>query len=351
MRNRVIDLYSDTKTKPSAGMRKAMAEAEVGDEQKFEDPTVETLRQKVCALLGKEDAVFLPSGTMCNQIAIRVHCAPGDEIICHRSSHIINSEAGGTSANSGVMIRPIDTPDGTFTAEEAEACVRDAGNRYQPRSKLIEIEQTANLVGGKIWPLETLEAIGAMAKRRNLKMHMDGARLMNAVVATGIPAAKYSAPFDSVWIDFTKGLGAPVGAMLAGPKDFIKEAWRWKQGMGGSMRQSGIVAAGALYALENNVKRLADDHENAQHLAKGLSQIDGLKLAPADYPTNIVFFEIEKNGWTAPKLAAALKAKGVEIGAFGAQRVRVLTHLDVSRADIDTALGTIRDTLAGAPPA
>ncbi|QQS11718.1 MAG: threonine aldolase family protein [Rhodospirillales bacterium] len=346
MQNQFIDLYSDTKTKPTPGMRKAMYEAEVGDEQKFEDPTVNRLRERVCDLLGKEDAVFLPSGTMCNQIAIRVHCRPGEEIICDRSAHIIRSEGGGPGANAGVMFHPLEGPQGVFTAAMAEAAVKDPNNRYMPRTRLIEIEQTANLGGGALWPLDGIEAVGAVARKHGLKLHMDGARLPNACAKSGVKAAAYAAPCDTLWIDFTKGLGAPVGAILAGSKDFIHEAWRVKQQLGGSMRQSGIVAAAGLYALENHWDRLSEDHDNANRLARGLAEIPGIEIDPDALPTNLVFFELRKPGWTAPRLMQAMKAENVGIGAFSATTVRVVTHLDVSRDDIDTALAAFRRVLA-----
>ena len=346
MTNRFIDLYSDTKTRPTPGMRKAMAEAEVGDEQKFEDPTVNRLRERVCALLGKEDAVFLPSGTMCNQIAIRVHCRPGEEIICDRTAHIITSEGGGPGANAGVMFHPLDGPNGIFSAAMANAAVKDPDNRYSPRSRLIEIEQTSNRGGGSLWPLESIREVAAVARTHGLKLHMDGARLPNACAASGVKAADYAAPCDTLWIDFTKGLGAPVGAILAGPKDFIHEAWRVKQQLGGSMRQSGIIAAAGLYAIEHHWDRLAEDHANARRLAEGLAEIPGVSIDPDALPTNLVFFEIDRPGWTAPRLMAAMKEQGVGIGAFSPTTVRVVTHLDVTREDIDAALLAFKRVLA-----
>jgi threonine aldolase len=346
MSNRFIDLYSDTKTKPTPAMRKAMAEAEVGDEQKFEDPTVNRLREKVCTLLGKEDAVFLPSGTMANQIAIRVHCRPGEEIICDRTAHIITSEGGGPGANSGVMFHPLDGPNGIYTAEMAEAAIKDPNNRYSPLSRLLEIEQTSNKGGGSLWPLESIQAVGEVAKRRGLKLHMDGARLPNACVKSGIKASAYAAPCDTLWLDFTKGLGAPVGAVLAGSKEFIHAAWRVKQQLGGSMRQSGIIAAAGLYALDHHWDRLAEDHANARKLSEGLANIKGIEIDPDAMPTNLVFFDVTKPGWTAPKLMAAMKEHGVGIGAFGPKTVRVVTHLDVTSDDIDSALATFNKVLA-----
>ena len=345
MQNRFIDLYSDTKTKPSPGMRKAMADAEVGDEQKLEDPTVNRLRERVCELLGKDDAVFLPSGTMCNQIALRVHCRPGEEVICDRTAHIINSEGGGTSAHAGVMVRALEGPAGNFDGAMVEAAVRDPNSRYNPRSRLVVIEQTSNGGGGTVWPLATIQEVAAVARRHNLSLHMDGARLPNAWIASNLTPAAFAAPFDSLWIDFSKGLGAPVGGVLAGSRDFIREAWRFKQMMGGSLRQSGILTAAALYALDNNVERLREDHLNARRLAEGLAATPGIKLDLDRVQTNIIYFELTKPGWTAPKFVDACKARDVALGAFGAKRIRVVTHLDVNRADIDNAVKIIGEVL------
>ncbi|HZQ02196.1 MAG TPA: threonine aldolase family protein [Reyranella sp.] len=346
MQNRFIDLYSDTKTKPSPGMRKAMAEAEVGDEQKYEDPTVNRLRDKICEILGKEDAVFMPSGTMCNQAAIRVHCRLGDEVIADKTAHIINAESGGTAANSGVMIRMLDGPNGVFTAEQVQAALRDPNNRNAPRSRLVSVENTSNGGFGTVWPLATLQGVAKVAHGAGLAVHMDGARLCNAAVKSGTKAKDYAACVDSLWLDYTKGLGAPVGASLAGSREFVKEAWRQKQMLGGSMRQSGVIAAAALYALEHNWDRLAEDHDNAHHLASGIANIKGLECEVEKMQTNLVFFEVRKPGWTAPKLVQACKERGLGIGASSATRIRAVTHLDVNRADIDAALKVISDVLA-----
>ena len=346
MQNRFIDLYSDTKTKPSAGMRKAMADAEVGDEQKMEDPTVNRLRERICELLGKEDAVFLPSGTMANQIAIRVHCRPGDEVITDKTAHIITSEGGGPAANASVMIRPLDGPKGVFTGEQVKAALRDPNSRYVARQRLVSIENTSNGGFGTVWPLATMQGVTKVARDAGLSLHMDGARLANACVKSGTEARDYAACVDSLWLDYTKGLGAPVGATLAGSKDFIKESWRHKQMMGGSMRQSGVIAAAALYALDHNWDRLAEDHDNARYLSEGIANIKGLEIDVPRMETNLVFFEVTKPGWTAAKLVDACKERGVGIGANTATRIRAVTHLDVNRADIDAALKVIGDALA-----
>src|SRR6478736_2086021 len=273
----LVNLYSDTQTRPSSAMRKAMAEAEVGDEQRFEDPQVTALCARVADLLGFEAAVFLPSGTMCNEIAFRLHIRPGgDEAILHRTSHPIIAEAGGPAAFAGAMMNPLDTPLGMFTGDDVRAALRPPGDRYSPRSRLVSVEQTTNMAGGRVWPLSQLREVVSVAQDAGLRLHMDGARLMNAVVASGVAASEMTAGFDTAWLDFTKGLGAPLGACLAGSAVLIDEAWRYKQMIGGAMRQAGILAAGALYALDHHVDRLADDHENARALAAGLSDVDGV---------------------------------------------------------------------------
>ncbi len=337
-----VDLFSDTQTRPTAAMRRAIAEAEVGDEQRFEDPTVRALEERVAALLGKEAAVFLPSGTMCNEIAFRVHLRPGgDEVLLDRTSHPVNFEAGGPAAISGAMIRALDGEGGIFAAEQLERVIRPPGDRYMPRSRLVSVEQTTNLGGGRIWPLETLRAVIAVARAHDLRAHMDGARLLNAVVASGVSAQDLAAGFDTAWIDFTKGLGAPVGACLAGSSELIEEAWRYKQMMGGAMRQSGVLAAAGLYALDHHVERLAEDHENARLLAEGIAQLDGVTIDLETVETNIVICEVSD----APALAGALERHGVRVGAIGETRLRMVTHLDVDRAGVERAVEAFPEAL------
>lgn len=342
----MIDLFSDTRTQPSAGMRHFMAEAEVGDEQADLDPTVTELCERVADLLGKEQAVYLPSGTMCNEIAYRVHCRPGDEIILDRTAHGIIAEAGGPAALALAMLYPLDGKHGQFTPEQVERAIR-SGSRYEPRSRLISIEQTSNWGGGSIWPLEGIKAIGGLAGAHSLAMHMDGARLMNAVAGSGVEAKAYAEPFDSLWLDFSKGLGAPVGAVLAGSAEFIHQAWRLKQQMGGAMRQAGIIAAACLYALDHNVERLHDDHENAKRLAVGLADMEGIRLDPDLVETNIIFFDLEPTAPTARSIAAKLLEKGVRIGAMGERRMRAVTHLDIDVTAIDSALAAMAEALRG----
>lgn len=336
----MIDLYSDTRTQPTADMRHAMANAEVGDEQADLDPTVTALCERVADMLGKEQAVYLPSGTMCNEIAYRVHCRPGDEIILDRTAHGIIAEAGGPAALALAMLYPLDGERGRFTPEQVKSAIR-SGSRHEPRSRLVSIEQTSNWGGGSVWPLEIIREIGDLASQEGLAMHMDGARLMNAVIASGVEAEAYAKPFDSLWIDFSKGLGAPVGAVLAGTKDFIHEAWRLKQQMGGAMRQAGIIAAGCLYALDHHIDRLAEDHANATHLAEGLAELPGIELDPSLIETNIVFFDLSPSAPSASTLAARLVERGVRIGAMGERRMRAVTHLDIEHAAIDQTLAVM----------
>jgi threonine aldolase len=332
----LIDFASDTKTRPTPGMRAAMAAAEVGDERANEDPTVNRLNARCAALLGKEDAVFLPSGTMANEIALAVHCRPGEEVICDATSHIIGFEGGGPGALAGVMIHPLPGRRGIFTAEQLQSALRP-DRPYAPRQRLVVVEQTSNLGGGAVWPLPILEAVAEVARGAGLSVHMDGARLMNARVASGIAASAYARPFDSVWIDFSKGLGAPGGAVLAGTRAFCAEAFRLKLRWGGAMRQSGVIAAACEYALDHQVERLAEDHANARRLADGLARLEGLAIDPAEVETNLVYFDVT-GGRSAAAFTAALLAEGVRMTEMGATRVRAVTHLDVDTSMIDRAI-------------
>jgi threonine aldolase len=337
-----VNLFSDTQTRPTDVMRRAMARAEVGDEQRFDDPTVNDLQERVAALLGKEAALFLPSGTMCNAIGFRLHVRPGgDEVILDRTAHPVQFEAGGPAALAGAMLNALDGEGGIFTAAQVEAAMRPPGDRYGPRSRLVSVEQTTNIGGGRVWPLETIEAVLSVASRHGLRSHLDGARLMNAVVASGVPAAAHARGFDTAWIDFTKGLGAPVGAVLAGSRDLIDEAWRYKQMMGGAMRQAGVIAAAALHALDHHVERLADDHANARRLAAGLAEIGGVRIDAERVETNIVVFDVHD----AFGVCGRLWELGVQVAPFGPGRLRAVTHLDVDAADIDQALAAFRQVL------
>jgi threonine aldolase len=333
-----VNLLSDTQTKPTPAMREAMARAEVGDEQVGDDPTTNELNARVADLLGKEAAVFMPSGTMCNVTATLVHCRPGDEILAHETAHIIAREGGAHAALGGFQIVPLRGADGQFSPDALRAALHPR-TRYQAPQTLASVEQTANIGGGTIWKKAALDEVAKIAKSAGMATHMDGARLMNATVATGISARDMTAGWDSAWIDFSKGLGAPIGGVIAGTRAFIDEVWRWKQRLGGSMRQSGICAAACLYALDHNVDRLADDHANARALARGLSQISGIEVQAPE--TNLVFFKPDGAGVSGDKMVAELHKRGVMLAMMDG-RIRACTHLDVTAAMIDEALGHIR---------
>ena len=337
-----INLYSDTQTRPTAAMKDAMMRAEVGDEQHGDDPTVHALCDRMAALMGKEAAIFLPSGTMCNVVAILTHCGKGDEVVAHETAHILGSEGGAHAAFTGVQIMGLKGARGMFSADDLRAAIRPK-TRYTPPQRLLEVEQTANIGGGTVWPLATLNALADIAHGEGWSTHMDGARLMNACVAAGVAPTDMVAGYDSVWLDFTKGLGAPLGAVLCGSSQFIGAAWRWKQRLGGSMRQAGICAAACLYALDHNVDRLADDHANAKALARGLAQIPGFVVEQPD--TNLVFFDVKGAGIDVPTLQHRLALRGVSVSGLGG-RVRACTHLDVTAPMIEEAVGLIRDAVA-----
>ena len=343
----MIDLYSDTITRPTPEMRRFMCEAEVGDEQKGEDPTVNLLQEMVAELLGKEAAVFLPSGTMCNEIALKVHTRPGDEVLADRTSHVIHFEGGGPGLLAGVLVSALDGERGVFTGAQVRAATHPR-SRYAPPTRLVSLENTSNLGGGRVWPLAGVQEVSRAARDLGLAVHMDGARLLNAVVASGTPARAYAAAVDSIWIDFSKGLGAPVGACLAGTRAFVEEAWRYKQAIGGAMRQAGIIAAGGVYALRHHVDRLAEDHDNAAALARGIAGLRGIALDPAHVETNIVIFDVTRPGLTAPALAERLLAAPphVRLSVMGETRLRAVTHLDVSRKQVDAAVEALAAVLA-----
>jgi threonine aldolase len=330
-----VNLYSDTQTRPTEGMRRAMAQAEVGDEQRGLDPTVNELQGRVAELLGHEAALYLPTGTLCNVIATRLHVRPGgDEVLLHHSAHPFNAEAGGPAALSGATLHGLEGEGGIVAPETFEAAIHPPGDRYGPRTRVLWVEQTTNLAGGRVWPLETVERVLAVAARHGLRSHLDGARLMNAVIASGAPADDFASGFDTAWLDFSKGLGAPFGACLAGSEALIDEAWRFKQMLGGALRQAGVGAAAALYALDHNVERLAEDHANARRLAEGLAELDGVTLDPTTVESNIVIFEVGD----AALVARALARAGVELSPLGPTRLRAVTHLDVDADGIQRAL-------------
>jgi threonine aldolase len=338
-----INLLSDTQTRPTPGMREAIAGAEVGDEQIGDDPTVNLLCERVAELLGKEAAVFMPSGTMCNVAATLVHCRPGDEILAHESAHINAREGGAHAALGGFQITPLSGADGQFAPDTFRKALHPR-TRYQPPQTVVSVEQTANIGGGTIWKKAALDEVVQIAKANGLATHMDGARLLNACVATGIPARDMAEGWDSAWIDFSKGLGAPIGGAIAGSRDFIDEVWRWKQRLGGSMRQAGVCAAACVYALDHHVDRLADDHANARALARGLSQIAGIEVQQPE--TNLVFFKPDGAGISGDDLVKALRQRGVLLAMMDG-RIRACTHLDVSADMIEETVGLVREIARG----
>lgn len=331
-----IDLRSDTVTKPCTGMRNAMASAEVGDDVIDVDPTVDRLEKQCAKLLGKEAALFMPSGSMANQIALRVHCRPGDEFICESECHIYNYEQGAFAQLSGLVARTVTGSDGILELEQLTDAIRPAAD-HMVRTRLVCLENTHNRGGGTIQPLEVFEEICQWAHANDLRTHLDGARLFNAAVATGISVERWSSGFDSVSICFSKGLGAPVGSVLAGTVGFIRTARRARKLFGGGMRQAGILAAGALYALEHNLDRLAEDHAHARLLAEAIAATPGLKVQSSRIDTNMVIFQVDPALGSASQFTALLAEHGVGAMPFGRQLVRLVTHLDVSREAVARA--------------
>ena len=332
MPNNVLDFRSDTVTKPTPGMRAAMAQAEVGDDVFGEDPTLNALQERIADLLGKEAAVFVPSGSMSNQIGVRVHCGPGDELICEAGCHIYNYEQGGYAQLSGVAARTVEGQHGLLRLEQLTGLIR-GDNEHLVRTRLVCLENTHNRGGGRIQPYETVESICDWAHRNGLLTHLDGARLFNAVVASGIEARRWAQHFDTVSVCFSKGLGAPVGSALVGPRDLMQKARRHRKLFGGGMRQAGVLAAAALYALSHHVDRLAEDHALAQRLAAAARGIPGLALLGDAVDTNIVIFRIDESLGSAAQFCVRLKERGLLMLAVGPQLARAVTHLDVTEAD------------------
>lgn len=335
------DFYSDTQTRPTRAMREAALDVPLGDERHDADPPTLELCARVADMLGMQAALFLPSGTMCNEIAIAVHTRPGDEVICTRESHIIFAESGGPAALSGVMMYPVDGARGMLTPDQLGTAIRPR-SAHAPRSRLLVAEQTANLAGGAVWPLDQLNAIAHTAKEAGLATHLDGARLLNAQVATGIPAADYARGFDSAWIAFTKGLGCPVGAVLAGSRDFVEQAWLLKRRWGGAMRQTGVLTAMCLYALDHHVARLAEDHALAKSIAQRLADLRVIaRVMPVE--TNIVIADLAEAAPDARETARQLREKNVTVTVVGAKRLRMVTHLDVGPADADALITAFKE--------
>src|SRR4051794_4255719 len=342
-----IDLRSDTVTRPTAAMRRAMADAEVGDDVYGEDPTVRGLERRTAELLGKEAALFVPSGTMANQVAVGVHTRPGDELLCDPTAHVYVWEGGGIARLWGVTTRTVAGDRGLLSPADLEGKIRPDDGHYV-RTRLVCLENTHNRGGGRVYSIAQVAAISAWARAHALAMHLDGARLMNAVVASGVPAAEWGRHFDTVSICFSKGLGAPVGSAIAGSAEAIRAAHRLRKVLGGGMRQAGVIAAGALYALEQHIDRLAEDHEHAQIQARAVEETEGLSLESGPVETNLVWFTLDPALGTAAALAARLRERGVLISALGPHVLRACTHLDVSREDAEYAAELIRQ-LAPAP--
>jgi threonine aldolase len=339
-----IDLRSDTVTKPSKEMRKAMADAEVGDDVFGDDPTVNRLQARIAEMLGKEAALYVPSGSMGNAVCLRAQTVPGNEVIIERSGHIVNYEVANVAAFSGLQTSMVDGSYGVITQEQVEPLLKTE-SLHTPGTRLICIENTHNRAGGTIFPLFEMRKLRALADERGIAIHLDGARLWNAHVADGIPLADYAECADSVSVCFSKGLGAPIGSCVAGTKEFVDRARRVRKMLGGGMRQVGIIAAAAIYAIENNIGRLAEDHSNARLLAEGLSKIEGVGVDLESVHTNIVIFDVSRSGRTAPEITEKWKEKGVLSLPVSGERVRIVTHLNVTSEDCERALDLFREAL------
>ncbi|HMN79197.1 MAG TPA: threonine aldolase family protein [Burkholderiaceae bacterium] len=342
----MIDLRSDTVTRPTAAMRAVMAAAPVGDMQYGDDPTLNALEERVAGLLGKEMSLWLPSGTMANQVALRVLTRPGDDVLVASEAHSVWHEAGGSAANAGVQFTEIGQG-GLFTADDVRrhAKPRNEPVLPTPATTLVQIENTHNRHGGVVFPQPQLEAVCSAARELGLATYVDGARLWNASVRSGVEPARIAAPFDLVMVAFSKGLGAPAGSMLAGPRDLIRAAIRHRRMLGGAMRQVGMLAAACDYGLTHHLARLADDHEHAQLIARRLAGCPGVRLRMDSVQTNIVVFELEGAALSAPQLVAAARARGVAINALGPAKLRLLTHLDVGRDDCERAAAVLASLL------
>jgi threonine aldolase len=339
-----IDLRSDTVTKPTPAMRKVMAKARVGDDVFGEDPTVNALQAKVAKILGKEASLFVPSGTMANQLAIKSHTQPGDEVIIEATSHPYNFEGGASAALSGIQFNCLKGIRGILDASQIEEAIRPDDHHF-PVTRLVCLENTHNRGGGSVYPVERIAEISRLARSKGLFVHLDGARLWNASVASGIKPREYAQWADSVSVCLSKGLGAPIGSLVAGTKTFIDRVHRFRKMFGGGMRQVGIIAAAGIYALDHHIERLKEDHKNAKRLALGLSEIQGVSIDPDHVETNIVIFDIAEMGMTAPQVRDEMKKKGVLIHPFGKTQIRLVTHLDVSKDDIETALKAFKKVL------
>ena len=339
----MIDLRSDTVTKPTPGMLAAMLAAPVGDDVYGEDPTINALEAKVAAYLGTEAAVFVPSGTMANQIAVRLHCRPGDELLCEATSHVVLWEGGGPAALSGVSVHTVDGKNGLLDLPTVERGLRP-NDIHSPHTRLVWLENTHNRGGGTVQSLDSIAGISAWARSQNLTLHLDGARLWNAVVASGTPAKTWAGHFDTISVCFSKGLGAPVGSALAGSYELILRARRYRKLFGGAMRQAGILAAACVYAMDHHIDRLQDDHANAQLIADAIRAVPGLMLVPHGVETNLVWFEVDGARFKTPQeVTAKLKERGILMSALGETTVRACTHYGVTRDDCERAAAAIAE--------
>jgi threonine aldolase len=332
----LIDLRSDTVTRPSAGMRRAMAEADVGDDQYGEDPTVNRLQERIAAMLGKQSALFLPSGTMANQIALKLLTRPGDDVILGHETHMVWHESGAGAANSGVQFTPIGS-EGLFTTAEFRSSIKPAGHMLFPPTTLVAIENTQNRCGGLIFPQDEAESIASSARGLGIRSYLDGARLFNAAVGQGRAVSDLAAPFDVVSVALSKGLGCPVGSVIAGARADMERAVRIRRMFGGALRQAGILAAAGVYALDHNLDRLDEDHTNARLIAGRICDLPGVKLDLKTVQTNIIILNLDNDAPDAPEIAARAKDNGVLVSVFGPKKLRAVTHLDVSRSDCNRA--------------
>ena len=344
---KTIDLRSDTVTQPTAAMKQAMLNAELGDDVFGDDPSVRALEEKTAAMLGKEAALFVPTGTMGNQICIRAHTQPGDEMICSDNAHIYIYEGGGFAALSGLSVACVKNESGIMKPSDVKAAIRAEGSlSHYPETSLICLENTANRGGGTYYSLEAIQEIGAIARERNLAYHLDGARMFNAVIASGISAKDMVAPFDSVSLCLSKALGCPVGSVIVGTRTFINRCHRFRKMFGGGMRQAGILAAAGSYALDHHIERLADDHGRAKNLAEALSTVDGYAVNLESVKSNMVYVDVTKEGRSAPELVEALAKDGVMITAVNDGTIRAVTHLQIDDVGIEAAIGGFKKFVA-----
>lgn len=343
----LIDLRSDTVTQPTPAMREAMMAAEVGDDVYGEDPNVNALQEEVAQLLGKEAALFVPTGTMANQIALKTHTQPGDEVVAHPMAHIVRAESAAAAALSGVQFRMVGAEDGTLPPQEVQAVIQDGSNVHFAPTRLICMENTHNFKGGAVVPLSAIQSVAKVGQAHGIPLHLDGARVLNAAVALDIKPDKITSHFDSSTLCFSKGLGAPVGSVIAGTRDFIMRCQRYRKMFGGGMRQSGFLAAAARHALKHHVERLAEDHRNAKRLAEGLRENKHITLDFGLPQTNIIFFSLNHPDMDVPRLMARLAERGVLMGGSGPYSARAVTHLNVDAEGIEKAINAVNQVLAG----